>query len=470
MKIHVVHEGDTLWHISQQYGVSASKIVEVNGLEYPDKLLIGMALLIPERYLTYKVMPGNTLYGIADYFSTTPQEILQINSLPSLSKVYPGQKLTIPAVFHRVKKADSIHKIAGMYGTSVKSLLQANNLSSSSGLSEGQIIKIPRKSKPRIEVNGFTNRYGQAGARDVREVAYDLTFVCPFAYLMRRDGSLGPLDDVPTVEAALSNGVVPIMSITNFSSSEAGTELAHTILSDRQLTEKLLVNILAVMKKKGYRGLNIDFENTAAKDRDFYNRFLKLAADKLHQEGYFVSSSLAPKTSSEQKGPLVEAHDYAAHGKILDFTVLMTYEWGYRKGPPQAISPLDQMKRVLDYAVTVMPGKKILMGFQLYARDWLIPHKEGQEAETFDMQEAIRRAVKHNAEIKYNPVAQSPYFNYQDSSGRSHEVWFEDARSAKAKFDLVKTYGLRGISYWVLGYPFPQNWALLSDTFIIEKR
>ena len=54
--------------------------------------------------------------------------------------------------------------------------------------------------------------------------------------------------------------------------------------------------------------------------------------------------------------------------------------------------------------------------------------------------------------------------------GRNHEVWFEDARSAQAKFDMVKDYNLRGISYWVLGYPFPQNWLLLEDNFTIRKR
>ncbi|MFS0815206.1 hypothetical protein [Peribacillus phoenicis] len=51
----------------------------------------------------------------------------------------------------------------------------------------------------------------------------------------------------------------------------------------------------------------------------------------------------------------------------------MTYEWGYQKGPPQAISPINQIKRVLNYTVTVIPTNKILMGFQIYARDWLVP-------------------------------------------------------------------------------------------------
>jgi spore germination protein len=147
----------------------------------------------------------------------------------------------------------------------------------------------------------------------------------------------------------------------------------------------------------------------------------------------------------------------------------MTYEWGYRLGPPQAISPLDQIKRVLDYAVTVIPREKIFFGFQIYARDWLLPHVAGQEAETFSCQEAISRAVRYGTVIQYDPVAESPFFRYTDEMGRQHEVWFEDARSAQAKFDTVKSYNLAGISYWALGYPFPQNWVLLEDNFTIGK-
>lgn len=109
------------------------------------------------------------------------------------------------------------------------------------------------------------------------------------------------------------------------------------------------------------------------------------------------------------------------------------------------------------------------MGFQIYARDWLLPHVQGQEAETFSQQEAIRRAVKYGATIQYDTLSQSPYFTYRDEQGRDHIVWFEDARSAQAKFDTVKEYGLRGISYWTLGYPFPQNWVLLNDNFSIRK-
>ena len=64
---------------------------------------------------------------------------------------------------------------------------------------------------------------------------------------------------------------------------------------------------------------------------------------------------------------------------------------------------------------------------------------------------------------------QSPYFRYTDRGGRQHEVWFEDARSMRAKLSLVEEFSLQGVGYWNLMRPFVQNWALLTGVFRVEK-
>jgi spore germination protein len=331
-------------------------------------------------------------------------------------------------------------------------------------------LVIPRR-KPTIETNAFTYHSGEEVKQMVGEVAEYLTYLAPFAYVIQEDGSLVLYmqNDKDAIDAGIVKNAVPMMSITNFTATKSGENLAHSVLASQEHRDALVKNIISIMKEKGYKGLNIDFEGVLSGDRELYNQFLQHAVDVLHGEGYFVSTSLAPKESAEQKGILYEAHDYPAQGRIADFVVLMTYEWGYRMGPPQAVSPLNKIKDVLNYAVSVIPREKILMGFQLYARDWIIPHVQGQEAETYSPQEAVARALKYGVAIQYDPVAASPYFHYTDTQGKNHEVWFEDARSAQAKFNTIKEYQLRGVSYWVLGYPYPQNWALLGDNFTIKK-
>ncbi|NOU98828.1 LysM peptidoglycan-binding domain-containing protein [Paenibacillus planticolens] len=469
MQIHVVQKGENLWQISERYGVSINRIIAVNGLEDPNHLVIGLALLIPEPYPEYVVQSGDSLGTIAGRYGISVEALAQANSISDVGQLRPGQVLVIPVLRHTVRPGETLWAIAHHYGVSMQAISQANGITNANLISSGQILKIPEKQKMTIDVNAYTNVFGETAARQVREDGEHLTYVCPFGYRMKDDGTLEPADDQALIAAAYDKRVVPVMSITNFSATETGSKLAHTILSSTELQNKLLTNIITIMETKGYRGLNVDFENVYPSDRESYNQFLRLAVLRLHEKGFFVSTALAPKTSSEQKGLLYEAHDYAAHGEIVDFVVLMTYEWGYRFGPPQAISPINEIRRVLDYAVTVIPRKKIFMGFQLYARDWLLPHVKGQQAETFSMQEAVRRAIKHGAEIKYDQVSQTPYYRYADDKQRTHEVWFEDARSTQAKFNLVTSYNLRGVSYWVLGYPFPQNWPLLEDNFHVRK-
>lgn len=148
----------------------------------------------------------------------------------------------------------------------------------------------------------------------------------------------------------------------------------------------------------------------------------------------------------------------------------MTYEWGYSGGPAQAVSPIGPVRRVLEYALTEMPGSKIMMGQNLYGYDWTLPFVEGSSARAISPQQAIQIAARHGVAIQYSERDQAPFFQYWDAEGREHEVWFEDARSIQAKFDLIKELGLRGMSYWKLGLSFPQNWLLLEDNFEVVKR
>src|SRR5699024_11318101 len=88
-----------------------------------------------------------------------------------------------------------------------------------------------------------------------------------------------------------------------------------------------------------------------------------------------------------------EAHDYAAHGEIADFSVLMTYEWGYSAGPPLPVSPINEVQKVLDYAISVMPSDKILLGQNLYGYDWTLPFVQG---------ESFARAIRDRKSTRLN--------------------------------------------------------------------
>src|SRR5699024_1996245 len=112
----------------------------------------------------------------------------------------------------------------------------------------------------------------------------------------------------------------------------------------------------------------------------------------------------------------------------------MTYEWGYSAGPAMAVSPLPEVRNVVEYALTEMPAEKIMLGQNLYGYDWTLPFVQGESfARALSPQQAIQLAWDQSVSIEYDERAQAPFFTYIDD-GKEHEVWFEDARSIQAKF------------------------------------
>src|SRR5690625_7625896 len=116
-----------------------------------------------------------------------------------------------------------------------------------------------------------------------------------------------------------------------------------------------------------------------------------------------MSTALAPKASAKQEGAWYEAHDYAAHGEIADFVVLMTYEWGYSGGPPMPVSPINEVRKVVQYALTEIPADKILLGQNLYGYDWTLPFVAGGEnARALRDRKSVTLAREQHAAIQYD--------------------------------------------------------------------
>ncbi len=277
-------------------------------------------------------------------------------------------------------------------------------------------------------------------------------------------------DDTWMIAEALRFGTQPILTLTPFGpDGNFNNQLIHSVVNNPQYTDRLIENLLQVMEEKGYQGVDIDFEYILAQDRDPFSAFVRQVAEIMRTNGYHTSVALAPKTSADQAGLLYEGKDYRALGEAADHVLLMTYEWGYTYGPPMAVAPINQVRRVVEYALTEIPADKIDLGIPNYGYDWPLPYERGTtKATTIGNVEAVRIAIEQEAEIMFDSLAESPYFTYV-KDGISHEVWFEDVRSLQAKFRLIQEYNLRGCGYWQIMKWFRANWVLLQNQFYILK-
>jgi len=422
------------------------------------------------------VKQNDSLTTIAKTYHTTVGDIVDANEIPNPNNLVVGQSIVIPIIgkFYFVQQGDTVQSIARKENVSAQEIASINRITVNQTLQIGQRLYIPQASKRNAEFNGYVEPRSTSVLPNLenrsREAAPYLTYLAPFAFQAKRDGTLKEplLNNFPAIASANRN--VLMMVINNQEQDKFSDELGQILLNDMVIQDKFINNIVTTAKNYGFRDIHFDFEYLRPVDREAYNRFLRKAKARFQQEGWLMSTALAPKTSADQKGKWYEGHDYKAHGEIADFVVIMSYEWGFSGGPAMAVSPIDQVRRVMNYAVSEMPSNKILMGQNLYGYDWTLPFVPGTVAEAVSPQEAIARAAKYKVDIQYDTKAQAPHFRYTAEDGKQHEVWFEDARSIQAKFNLIKELNLRGMSYWKLGLSFPQNWLLIIENFNVIKR
>jgi spore germination protein len=423
------------------------------------------------------VQAGQSIFEIAQIYNSTVSAIVGANEIPNPNDLVVGQTMVIPIVgsYYWVQSGDSLYSIARRFGINYQTLAQVNRIPATRPLPIGFKLYIPPRPKRSAEINAYVEPLGgtvtPALEQSARKAAPFLTYLAPFNFRIQRNGTLQapPLNNFSAI--ARANKATLMMVVTNLEAGQFSAELGRIILTNQEIQNRLLDNIIATAKRLNFRDIHFDMEFLPPELKENYANFLRKAKARLSAEGLLMSVALAPKTSATQVGEWYTAHDYRAIGQIADFVVLMTYEWGFSGGPPMAVSPINQVRKVIEYALTEMPASKIMMGQNLYGYDWTLPFVPGgQYAKAVSPQRAIEIAAENNVPIRYDTTAQAPYFNYTDAQGKQHRVWFEDARSIQAKFNLVKELGLRGVSYWKLGLSFPQNWLLIENNFDVVKR
>ncbi len=426
MTIYVVKPGDTISSIANQYGVTSNRIIVDNELTNANNLLVGQSLVIQIPEVSHTVVEGDTLYGIAQAYNTTPTRLLQNNPwIADTEALIPGSVVVI-------------------------SFRRDENF--------GDIV-----------INAYA--YPYIDRTVLRKTLPFLTYLSLFTYGFTPQGDLIPIDDTELIQLARDYNVAPLMVLAPMDDTGSfSNEIAHQMFTNPEGQSRLIDNILANVQNKNYSGVDIDFEFVLPEDKEGFISFLTALKAKLEPNGYIMTVALAPKTSGEQAGLLYQAHDYPRIGAIADKVLLMTYEWGYTFSAPMATAPLNSVRRVLSYGVSVIDPDKILMGMPNYAYDWPLPYVKGTtKAETISNVEAINRGVRYGVTIQFDEASQAPFYYYTASDGVEHAVWFDDARSMNAKYRLIPEFNLNGAGIWQIMNFFPAMWLVVNNLFNVAK-
>ena len=195
-EFHKIKDGESLWQVSQQYGVQVKRLRKLNRLDNEGQLPAGTMLWLnmpkPRTDLllddsgtalgveedkvvewaeeqdqypapqagVHRVEAGETLYAIAKKHGLSVDSLRAINQLAEAATLKPGQTLkiavdeevatgataapTVNEVIHEVKTSETLYSVARQYGVSIKELMECNAKKELS-VSVGEKLRIPAR-------------------------------------------------------------------------------------------------------------------------------------------------------------------------------------------------------------------------------------------------------------------------------------------------------------------------------------
>lgn len=294
-------------------------------------------------------------------------------------------------------------------------------------------------------------------AADVRaDLAARRTAIDRTSYL------LTPTSGGPDQQQELANvkqdGLQPFMVVGNYNqtTNQSDPAIVHQLLSNPATIAKLTTEAVGLASSEHLAGITVDFENVRTEDRSNYVTFMST----LHRSALKAGLTTMVCLPEEDGASGITAYDYSGLADAADLVMLITYDEHTPGSRPGPIHEAFNDDRVVKYALQQIPANKLLIGAADYGYDW-----SGGSGVEVSQQEAKSLALRFKAPVTMDSTSMTPTFNYTDDKGVKHTVWYEDNQSLSTVFQLVKTYGLRGVAVWHLGADNTSFWDAWHQTF-----
>ena len=217
------------------------------------------------------------------------------------------------------------------------------------------------------------------------------------------------------------------------------------ILNDYEKREAMIENLMDLVEEYNVDGINVDFENMNAEDKDVYSRFLIELAPRLKILGKTLSVDVTAPDGSDTWSL---CFDRNAIANVADYIVFMAYDqYGVSSSKAGTTAGYNwveaNIKKFLGQE-DVDPDK-IILGIPLYMRLWKEDNGEvtSKVVNIKDMYDNL----PDNQEATWDDELKQYYVEYEDD-GATYKMWIENDKSIGEKINLAKQYNLAGIAFW----------------------
>ncbi len=241
-------------------------------------------------------------------------------------------------------------------------------------------------------------------------------------------------------------------------------DITAAILSNEEVRQNIVEELIGLALKYELEGLNIDFENFHSDYRDLFTKFVSELAERCREENLILSVDVTMlSTSAYWSG----GYDRAALSEAADYIILMAYDQHWGSSPVAgSVASLPWVEHGLAQVLHEIPPEKLILGVPFYTRLWQID-KSGDEplvinSWSYSMHRAEEIIEENEANIQWDSDALQYVATYTEN-GLDYKMWLEDTTSMSYRLELVSRYELAGIAGWRRGLETEEIWELIDD-------
>ena len=305
-----------------------------------------------------------------------------------------------------------------------------------------------------------------------------MTDIAYFAVIVNSDGSIVKKDDKNQTEPGwnkLNNGgfdasrkMSPDLNYTLVVQSGVEDSIQQLIANPEKHADKLMSEIIPLLKKYKFNGVNLDIESLGTSDDTARANFTKFVAriKKTMMVDNLGELTVELPVPAFTKKTII---DPAGIEPYTDFAILMAYDYHYRgsmiTGP---VAPLGgagdvsevDVKTAVNLALKSFRSEKLILGSPFYGYEWetidAVPQSgvipgSGLTATQQRVQKLLTECK--NCQVTEDEITGEKNIIYKDEQyGSYHQIYFGDTKSLQQKVQLAKDLRLGGIAFWALGY------------------
>lgn len=268
-------------------------------------------------------------------------------------------------------------------------------------------------------------------------------------------GATGEVKRKEALDKAREKGIKVHASVMLMGWDEKGKNELHRLLSVPENRRRLVQNLVNHARQFRYDGINIDLEGVPYEDRNYFVVFLQELGRALNQDGRLLSVAVPARTKNSlwHKG-----YDYAGIGQAADLVMVMAYDYNYSVPGPSA--PQKWVEEVVNYAASLIPADKLLLGIGAYGYDWDLVTGVRKTV----TQDSLSRLLKgYKVTWGFDNKSYTPYLTYIDANGHKHIVWYDNKTSFNEKVAVAWEKNLAGIGVWQLRGALVDFFSVLGE-------